>query len=62
MKFYYQVIINFIIKIKNCYLLYLGDASSDLEPRRIDQLCKKNIIDIAYGSGPHVLANSAGKF
>jgi len=36
--------------------LGLGEPLSGLEPRRIDQLCKKNVTDFAYGSGPHVLA------
>ncbi|XP_078613708.1 RCC1 and BTB domain-containing protein 1-like isoform X1 [Branchiostoma floridae x Branchiostoma japonicum] len=35
--------------------LGVGDAQSGLEPRKIDILCKKKIVDIGYGSGPHVL-------
>ena len=42
-----------------CFLC-TGDAQSGLEPRKVEQLCKKNIVNIAYGSGPHVLAISAG--
>lgn len=38
--------------------LGLGDAHSSFEPRKVDVLCKKNIVDIAFGSGPHVLAVS----
>ncbi|KAJ8310354.1 hypothetical protein KUTeg_012219 [Tegillarca granosa] len=41
----------------NC--LGLGDAHSSFEPRKIELLCKKKITDIAFGSGPHVLAVSA---
>ncbi|RUS86421.1 hypothetical protein EGW08_005799, partial [Elysia chlorotica] len=26
------------------------------EPRKIDSLCQKNIVDLAFGSGPHVIA------
>lgn len=35
--------------------LGVGDAESTLEPKRIDVLCKKEIADIAYGMGPHIL-------
>ncbi|ESO96017.1 hypothetical protein LOTGIDRAFT_214601 [Lottia gigantea] len=38
--------------------LGLGDTHSSFEPRKIEVLCKKKIIDIAFGSGPHVLAVS----
>lgn len=38
--------------------LGLGDAHSSFEPRKVDVLCKKKIVDIAFGSGPHVLAVS----
>ncbi|WAR10568.1 RCBT1-like protein [Mya arenaria] len=38
--------------------LGLGDSHSSLEPRKIDALCRKRIVDIAFGSGPHVLAVS----
>ncbi|KAK6194794.1 hypothetical protein SNE40_000350 [Patella caerulea] len=38
--------------------LGLGDTHSSFEPRKIDVLCRKKIIDIAFGSGPHVLAVS----
>jgi RCC1 and BTB domain-containing protein len=40
----------------NCMYSFSGDAVSGLEPRRVDPLCKKNIVSFAYGSGPHVLA------
>nr|XP_006817818.1 PREDICTED: RCC1 and BTB domain-containing protein 1-like [Saccoglossus kowalevskii] len=36
--------------------LGLGDVQSTLQPKRIEQLCGKNVCDIAYGSGPHVVA------
>ena len=39
-----------------------GDAHSSFEPRKVEVLCKKNIVDIAFGSGPHVLAVSKSKF
>jgi len=35
--------------------LGVGDGSSTLEPKKIDCLCQKEIADIAYGMGPHVL-------
>ncbi|XP_076453620.1 RCC1 and BTB domain-containing protein 1-like [Babylonia areolata] len=35
--------------------LGLGDTHSSFEPRKIASLCKKDIVDIAFGSGPHVL-------
>lgn len=38
--------------------LGVGDAQSCLHPRKVDSLCKKNIISFAFGSGPHVLALS----
>lgn len=38
-----------------------GEPLSGLEPRRIEQLCKKNVVDFAYGSGPHVLALTSSK-
>lgn len=38
--------------------LGLGDSHSSFEPRKIDGLCKKRIVDVAFGSGPHVLAVS----
>ncbi|PVD18761.1 hypothetical protein C0Q70_21313 [Pomacea canaliculata] len=36
--------------------LGLGDTHSSFEPRKIEALCRKGIVDIAFGSGPHVLA------
>ncbi|XP_021346916.1 RCC1 and BTB domain-containing protein 1-like [Mizuhopecten yessoensis] len=39
--------------------LGLGDAGSSFEPKKIEVLCKKNVVDIAFGSGPHVLAVTA---
>ena len=36
--------------------LGLGDMLSGLEPRRVDVLSQKKVIDFAYGTGPHVLA------
>lgn len=36
--------------------LGIGTSVSTLEPRKIDELCQKNIVDLAYGMGPHVLA------
>ena len=29
---------------------------SSLQPRKLDILCQKNVIYLAYGGGPHVLA------
>lgn len=36
--------------------LGIGEPASGLEPRRVEQLCNKNVMSFAYGSGPHVLA------
>ena len=36
--------------------LGIGNSSSTLEPQKVGILCKKVLADIAYGSGPHVLA------
>lgn len=36
--------------------LGVGDAQSCLHPRKVEALCKKNVMSLAYGSGPHVLA------
>lgn len=36
--------------------LGLGDSHGNLEPRKVETLCKKRIKSFAYGSGPHVLA------
>lgn len=36
--------------------------SSSLEPRKIENLCKKRVVDIAFGSGPHVLSITEGSF
>ena len=38
-----------------------GDSHSSFEPRKIDGLCKKRIVDVAFGSGPHVLAVSESR-
>ncbi|CAH3163860.1 unnamed protein product [Porites lobata] len=38
--------------------LGVGDAQSCLHPRKVEALCKKNIVSLACGSGPHVLAVS----
>lgn len=43
------------------FYIITGDSHSSFEPRKIEVLCKKKIIDIAFGSGPHVLAVSSGK-
>jgi RCC1 and BTB domain-containing protein len=29
---------------------------SSLSPRKLEILCQKDVIDLAYGSGPHVMA------
>ena len=36
--------------------LGVGDGSSTMEPRKVDVLCQKVLVNVAYGSGPHVLA------
>jgi hypothetical protein len=35
---------------------------SGLEPRRIEQLCRKNVVSFAYGSGPHLLALTSSEY
>ena len=42
-------------------MVFVGDMTSGLEPRVIESLCKKGIVGVAYGSGPHVLAFTSGK-
>ena len=34
----------------------VGDMLSSLQPRKLEVLSQKNVISLAYGSGPHVLA------
>ncbi|CAI7994404.1 RCC1 and BTB domain-containing protein 2 [Geodia barretti] len=36
--------------------LGVGDLRSSLQPRKVDALCGKGIVHLAYGSGPHVVA------
>eukprot|EP00795_Rhopilema_esculentum_P016567 gene16567-7990_t len=36
--------------------LGVGDSTSTMEPRKVEILCQKVLVDFAYGSGPHVLA------
>lgn len=36
--------------------LGVGNGSSTLEPKKIDELCQKEVVNFAYGMGPHVLA------
>jgi len=48
--------------MNHCYFLISGDSHSSLEPRKIDALCRKRIVDVAFGSGPHVLAVSDSEF
>lgn len=44
----------------NCSLcLGLGETVGSLEPRRVDVLSKKQVIKMAFGSGPHVVALTA---
>ncbi|XP_013411436.1 RCC1 and BTB domain-containing protein 1 [Lingula anatina] len=43
-----------------CGCLGLGDSQSSMEPKKVEQLCRKNVVDFAYGSGPHVLSITAG--
>ena len=38
--------------------LGVGDAQSCLHPRKVEALSKKNIVSLACGRGPHVLAVS----
>ena len=39
----------------------VGDTTSSLIPRKITALCGKEIHDVAYGSGPHILALTKSK-
>lgn len=41
--------------------LGVGDAQSCLHPRKVEELCKKNMVSMACGSGPHVLAVSGNR-
>lgn len=42
--------------------LGVGDAQSCLHPRKVEALCKKSVVSLACGSGPHVLAVSGISF
>lgn len=42
------------VNVAGC--LGIGDGHSTLYPKKVTELCEKNIISFAYGSGPHVLA------
>ena len=39
--------------------LGISDGCSTLEPKKIENLCQKDITGLAYGMGPHVLAVTA---
>ena len=61
-------LILYLLSYISCLLSYLmpivyapGDASNSLEPRKVEQLCKKGVREFAYGSGPHVLAVTNGE-
>ena len=41
--------------------LGVGDSQSCLHPRKIETLCKKRVVSLAFGSGPHVLALTGWK-
>ena len=53
-----------LISSRPLLLFYLlsGDAFGSLEPKKIELLCRKNIVSLAFGSGPHVLAITACKY
>ena len=36
--------------------LGVGDGCSTLVPKKVEVLSNKNVVNMAYGSGPHVLA------
>ena len=36
--------------------LGIGGAEPTLTPRKLEPLCKKDLCEIAFGTGPHVLA------
>ncbi len=42
--------------------LGIGNSSSTLEPQKIEVLSQKKITELAFGSGPHVLALTGMKF
>ena len=51
------------IYLSTLYFLFFffpGDSHSSFEPRKIDSLCQKNVVDLAFGSGPHVIAITKG--
>ena len=57
-KFYILFIFWYFEQNINLILFILGDSQSGLQPRKLEFLCKKNIVSLSYGSGPHVLAIS----
>jgi RCC1 and BTB domain-containing protein len=36
--------------------LGVGDQQNCLQPRKVEALCHKKVSDLAFGTGPHVLA------
>ncbi|EDO35216.1 predicted protein [Nematostella vectensis] len=40
--------------------LGVGDSQSSLVPRSVDALCKKKVVSLGFGSGPHCVALTGG--
>uniref|UniRef100_A0A8C5QVY9 RCC1 and BTB domain containing protein 2 n=1 Tax=Leptobrachium leishanense TaxID=445787 RepID=A0A8C5QVY9_9ANUR len=45
----------FAIGTNSSGCLGTGDTQSTIEPRRLDVLCRKKIVGLSYGSGPHIV-------
>ncbi|XP_053563999.1 RCC1 and BTB domain-containing protein 2 isoform X2 [Bombina bombina] len=45
----------FVIGTNSSGCLGSGDGQSTIEPKRLDMLCGKQIVNLSYGSGPHVV-------
>ncbi|NP_001017352.2 RCC1 and BTB domain-containing protein 1 [Xenopus tropicalis] len=45
----------FVFGMNSSNCLGTGDNQSTIIPRRLDVLCGKRIVDLSYGSGPHIL-------
>lgn len=55
------ILINSLINYYFYIFIKQGDAHSSFEPRKIEGLCQKNVMDISFGSGPHVVAVTKGE-
>lgn len=48
------------LNCSNC--LGTGDSQSTIVPKKLDSLTGKKLVSLSYGSGPHVLLATEGKY